>query len=175
MTCATEGCLGKPRKVTGICRTCYGKAYRAANKEKLVARQKEYHKEYYSKNKEKILEKNRKWYEANPEKRAELYKAWCLANPEKYKARTKKLREQNREYYREYSRNYGRKRWVRQATPEWVDRKALKEIYMNRPEGFHVDHIVPIRGENVCGLHVEWNLQYLPAEENLRKGNKFNA
>jgi len=57
--------------------------------------------------------------------------------------------------------------------PKWANVQAIKDIYMNRPKGYHVDHIIPLQGNNVCGLHVETNLQYLPAFENISKGNKF--
>ena len=66
-----------------------------------------------------------------------------------------------------------RKKHVRQATPAWADRDAIREIYKNTPEGHHVDHIIPLRGKNVSGLHIAENLQYLPALENMKKGNKI--
>ena len=59
------------------------------------------------------------------------------------------------------------------ATPPWADTAKIKEIYSKCPEGYHVDHVVPLQGELVCGLHVESNLQYLTIKENLQKSNKF--
>ena len=57
--------------------------------------------------------------------------------------------------------------------PKWADMDKIREIYVNRPEDCHVDHIVPLRGKNVSGLHVEHNLQYLPIMENMRKHNNY--
>jgi hypothetical protein len=66
-------------------------------------------------------------------------------------------------------------RWivVARQTPKWADKKAIKEFYENRPDGHHVDHIVPLRGKLVSGLHVPTNLQYLPVKANTSKKNSF--
>lgn len=62
-----------------------------------------------------------------------------------------------------------------QRTPKWADLEKIKEIYHNCPEGMHVDHIIPLQGSIVSGLHVENNLQYLSASDNLRKGNYYES
>lgn len=73
-----------------------------------------------------------------------------------------------------------RKPHLKQATPAWVDRKELAAIYAARPDGHHVDHIVPIKGvthdgRRVSGLNVPWNLRYLPADVNIRRSNRMSA
>jgi len=76
---------------------------------------------------------------------------------------------------RGYARYHSRLREIAEIRqrPKWANLKKIMEIYVNRPEGYHVDHIIPLRGKTVSGLHVESNLQYLPALENMKKHNKF--
>jgi hypothetical protein len=75
-----------------------------------------------------------------------------------------------------------RKRRHREATPKWLtpaERLQMRELYVQARkmteltrERYVVDHIVPLRGEEVCGLHVPWNLRVITQEENLKKSNK---
>lgn len=71
-----------------------------------------------------------------------------------------------------------RRAWIKRATPQWltaIQKKAIREYYLEaalRDGEWHVDHIVPVRGSNVCGLNVPWNLQIITGDENRKKGNK---
>lgn len=67
-------------------------------------------------------------------------------------------------------------------SPPWADHEAIKKIYqkaqaMTQSTGIqhHVDHIVPLQGKNVSGLHVAENLQILTFTENIKKSNKFEV
>jgi hypothetical protein len=67
------------------------------------------------------------------------------------------------------------KKHIKQATPKWADKKLIKKIYDNKPEGYDVDHIIPLKGELISGLHVPSNLQYLPSHINRNlKRNKLD-
>ncbi len=60
------------------------------------------------------------------------------------------------------------------ACGSWSNFENIDFIYENCPEGYHVDHWAPLCGDNVCGLHTEFNLQYLSQLDNLVKSNKFD-
>ena len=113
----------------------------------------------------------RRYYEANTERRRANARAQYVAHREKRKT-------QMLAYIRIHGCAIQALRRARklQATPRWLTKEQVKEMqrfYVNCPTGFHVDHIHPLKGVGLCGLHVPWNLQYLPAQENLSKGNRL--
>ena len=67
-----------------------------------------------------------------------------------------------------------RREVVIRATPKWADLSKIAIIYSDCHKGYEVDHIIPLQGKNVCGLHVENNLQYLTLQENRKKSNKHD-
>ena len=118
----------------------------------------------------KKQEYNKSWRKANKDKKylydKEYLINWRSDNPEKSAIHSSKRRAAKLN-----------------ATPQWLTEQELSEIdrfYVLRKIleeqlgiAHHVDHIVPLQGENVCGLHVPWNLQVIPASENISKSNKL--
>ena len=132
-------------------------------------------------NHERSKKKSRQWHEANKElanaKRKEAYRA---EDSEVRQAKRKEYYEANKAMYVYNSAK--RKRHVKRATPEWADQECIKaryvlSKYLTELDGRqrHVDHIIPLRGELVSGLHVHDNLQILLAEDNLSKSNNYEV
>jgi hypothetical protein len=108
--------------------------------------------------------------------------AWGRAHPDKlaeYQRRRNKLRPDQRNLW---TANYRSAKDSRQ--PNWltnVDLLEMESVYAYcaalRKIGldYHVDHIVPLRGRTVSGLHVPWNLQVIPGSLNMSKSNRFDA
>ncbi len=156
-------------------------------------RKKEGDKRYYKKNKKKHNERAMEVYFANHEERKAINRARPKRDPERTREYRRKKREEHKDVIRvqkknEYERHKpayiarGAKRKAVQlnATPPWADQQAIAKFYekcarITAETGVehHVDHVIPLQGKNVCGLHVHTNLQILPATENLRKSNRF--
>ena len=125
------------------------------------------------------------------ENRKRLSRNYLLRNPEAMAKAKKRAKEYNTKHPNKKKQcnktwnqnNKGRANYhgslyrmkKKSATPGWANFIKIKEIYENCPEGFHVDHIIPLNGKTVCGLHIETNLQYLSASENSKKSNKYGT
>jgi len=98
---------------------------------------------------------------------------WMLADTERYKKTQVRWRQKNQKKILARVRKYQTSKIL--ACPKWLSAEQIKQIeqmYTSCPIGYHVDHIIPLQGAAVCGLHVPWNLQHISAQANWSKGNK---
>jgi 5-methylcytosine-specific restriction endonuclease McrA len=158
------------RKTKGACVECLKVEWRQAAETRA-----EYFKEYNRK--EDVREKKHGWYLDNREQVIQAAATRPAALLREYRNAWK---EANKTQV--LADNKVRRRKHRDATPPWLTRKQKSEIRQlyqiaitmtqTTGEQYVVDHIVPLRGESVCGLHVPWNLRVITQEENLKKSNK---
>lgn len=138
-------------------------------------------KKWQSENREKLNEYRKDWRERNWSKNSDAKKESYARNRKNCLSRARKWQSANKE--KEYARHSAKRAARLKAVPNWLselDKWIISEIYnlsMLRTKitgiKWHVDHIVPLQGNGVCGLHVPWNLRVIPAKENLAKGNKI--
>jgi hypothetical protein len=136
------------------CKACHleGKAkYRKDNRENINSRQNEFRKE----NTEFCQERDRKYYYKNIEE--------------------SRIRKSANSVKRKAQKNNACPKWLSPTDLAKIKSvyKMAKNLYKKTGIIHHVDHIVPLQGENVSGLHVPWNLRVIPASDNCSKGNKL--
>jgi 5-methylcytosine-specific restriction endonuclease McrA len=160
-----------PRKTKGACVECLKVEWQQAAEKRA-----DYFREYNKS--EAGQQAKRKYYEANKENVI----ARAQARPDEDKRRYKKTHKVNNpDMYKEMTSL--RRRRFRDATPKWLTENQKMEIRLKyrlaielsraTGERHAVDHIIPLHGESVCGLHVPWNLQVLTQKDNLVKYNRL--
>ena len=144
-------------------------------------------KAHYLKNRDRELSINKTWAKENPDAVRAKQKRHRQTEKGKatQKAAEKRYAQSEHGSAAMNAKNARRRAAKLQATPAWLteEQKAdIKSMYALAKKfealwgiEYHVDHIVPLAGKDVCGLHVPWNLQLLPASVNIAKGNKYNG
>ena len=149
-----------------------------------------------AKNKENQKRLAKEWYERNKELTKKRARAWALANPEKTASSKTNWREENREQHnainREWNKNNKpvkasleckRRASQLQRTPAWdpnthlIIAKYQLAAMLTKASGIehHIDHIIPLQGKKVSGLHTFANLKVIPGSDNVKKSNSFTV
>jgi hypothetical protein len=150
------------------CRKQADKKYYKKNAEKINLRVKNYTKE----NPEKVKEAKKRCYLNNPQKVKIQSKNWAKLNLEKSNKSKKKYKQKNLPKFAAYTAKYRSSKF--KATPPWFEKELVDVVYNKAKEwGFEVDHIVPLQGKTVCGLHCWANLQLLAKDINSSKRNHY--
>lgn len=149
------------------------------NKESYKARAEKWR----SENKDQYLKSKREYLDREDVKEAARIRImkWKKENPERKSQTDKEWRSNNIDKKRSYQAF--RRAKVREATPPWLTKEHRHQIALIYKEAlrlsketgvlYHVDHIVPLAGREVSGLHVPWNLRAIPAAENHKKSNRL--
>lgn len=121
----------------------------------------EYNKNYYQNNKELINERNSNWRKINKDVSNKISK--------KYRDNNKEKRTALAAY-----RRASKPSWLSQEDTEFIHLQYAMANVLSKTTGekYHVDHIIPLKGKNVSGLHVPLNLQVIEAYKNFKKSNK---
>jgi len=138
----------------------------------------------------------KEWYERNKELTKERARAWHLANPEKVSEKNIKHKNKNKDRLSEYNKQWwsnnkdkraayeGKRRAAElQRTPAWdpdahlIIAKYQLAAMLTKASGIehHVDHIIPLQGKKVSGLHTFANLRVIPGSDNVKKSNSFTV
>lgn len=170
----------------------YRSEYRAKNREKLLLQKREaWHangeqnrkrlRDRHAENPEKYCAMAREYYEKRAEAAREYAKTYREVNKDQVVASKKRYAQRNNGKIN--AAVASRKAAKLQRTPIWADKTKISAYYnvcafFNEVNGYikyHVDHIVPLQGNLVSGLHVQNNLQVLLAKDNIRKHNLFEV
>ena len=174
-------------------RTVYRKQYYSENREHLVAVATQWKRDHpdanrkqsrddYHRNKEARRAKHAEWVKKNPDKVKESDRRKVKRKPELYRALGRASVRRYRENWPDRMAHFEQRRRAAKlrAQPKWADEAEIQAVftlakYMRGANGhaFHVDHIIPLQHELVCGLHVANNLRIVCATDNLSKHNKF--
>lgn len=139
---------------------------------------KEYIRGYYQLNRERCISQSKLWVQQNRETSRITKASWKRLNSGKVKESNKRDRINNSGRVNFHSKT--RQELKRNRVPAWANLGLISNIYLRCKEisestnvPHHVDHILPLRGKLVSGLHVIENLRIIPASENIKKGNKL--